>query len=285
MTMSAPSPALRPLFEQMSTALVAEITRDIGFGKTVVFGAALTCAIAAVSGLARLFAPPHSDVALFVISFGAGTLYGIVRVATSAIRYVDKRTGQSVTVALPLVFGFGLGLLGFGVDAVLSLIPIPSIVPDLVLAAGLSAVWFVRYRRAPPLRFDGVPMVGVSLALLGMADPALPSTIMWNDPKALPPDFLAYEANVTRPDAIRVTYSLYQRVAGPVLQVVAEFPTSYVWIHPSDQITLSGLTLDVSRTASGVLVRATNTHAPASGRLFQDALRMTLAACKPAAAS
>ena len=124
-------------------------------------------------------------------------------------------------------------------------------------------------------------MVGVSLTLLNMADAMVPSTIMWNDPKALPADFLAYEASVTRADAIRVTYSLYQRPTGPVLQVIAEFPASYAWIHPSDRATLSGLTLDVSETPSSVVVRATNTHAPATGRLFQDALRIALNACKP----
>ncbi len=280
MVLTAPSAALHPLFEQIAGAIGAEALRDMGFAGPVLYGAALTCAIAAASGLARVFVP-DAPVPLLMLCFAAGSVYGIVNVVTSAIRYVDKRTGQDVTIVQPFVIGFGLGLLAFGVDQLLALIPvIPSVVPDVLLAIGLFAVWYVRYRRPPQLRFDGVPQVGMTRALLKMADPATPTTVVWNDPKALPPDGLVYQASVVRPDSLRITSAFYKYPTGPTLQVIVEFPASYRWAHASDSVTFDGLTLDVSRTASSVVVRARNTQGAATGKLFQHALSVALNACK-----
>jgi hypothetical protein len=280
MTLSAPSAALRGLFEQIAAAVVAEVLRDTSFWKSVLFAGGVTSAIATVTGAARLLMTPGSSpVPLLVISFVVGTIYGVVRVALSNTKWVDKDSGQEVTPAIPLVYGFGLGMVAFGIEALLSLIPVPSIVLAPLLATACFTVWFKRYR--PGLRFNRIPEVGISRSLLMMADPTALSSIAWNDPAALPPDGLTYRASIKRPDAILVTCASYRRPPGLALQVIVEFPASYRWRHPSERVVMEGITLEVSATPASVVVQATNTHAAATPRLFVHALSIAVHACAP----
>lgn len=250
MTLSAPTATLRQFFEEISAAHMAELMRGSSIWKDLLFNAAVLCSIAAVAGAARFILDP--GVPLLVVSFAAGTAYGVGRVVTWQIRFVGKRTGQDMTVVVPLIIGFGLGLFGFGVEALLSLLPVPSVASAALLAGALFAVWFKRYGE-PALSFDHVPQPNVTRSLLALADLNTISHVTWHDPAALPSDGLTYQASVTRSDAVRVTCAMYTYPAGSTLQVLAEFPPSYRWRH-AGPVVLDGITLEASTTASGVVV-------------------------------
>ena len=278
LSLTAPAASLLELFQRFGAALSEELLQSMSLFPEVVFGAGVASAIAAVASVARLVG--FTAVALVVICCVVGTFYGIVRIGLGNTRYVSRRSGQDVTVAMPLVVGFGYGLVAAGEEALLSLTPVPSLVFALVLAPSLGALWFFRYR--PRSTFsDRIPGLGATLALLRRADPASVATVTWNDLRALPSDGLRYGAHVTRADGARIACAIYLRAQGEALQITADFPPSYLWRYPTERVVLDGLTLEHRVDADGAHVRTTNTHARASEALSVKAVSMTALACAP----
>jgi len=269
MTLNAPSASLAELFDRAASAYSEELLRQMSFLPNLFVGAGVTCAVAAVAGVARLLGAEPA--AQFVFCCVVGTVYGVFRILLGTTRFVSKRTGQDITVAIPLVLGFGYGLFAWMVEAVLALLPVPSVVPTPLLALVFLALWF--RRRGSPTHLDRVPHLGTTRALMHLADPAAVASVEWNGRQ--------YRAQVTRSDGARVTCTSEPAPQGEALQVVVDFPPSYRWRHATPQLVIDGLTLESRADADGVHVRTTNTHALASGRLFLQALSVTANACTP----
>jgi hypothetical protein len=281
-SLTAAAGDLRALFSSVVIALSDDLGRSIGMMGSVVYGAAVSSALAVVVGLARLGGAPEGS-PLLVFAFVVGTLYGVVRVVTWKIRWVDKRSGQSITGAMPLVVGFGYGLVSFGIEALFSLVPVvPTVVPTLLATAGFVMLWRSRYRERFPGLDERIPFIGVSSALLRMADANATATVSWADPSAPRTTPETYRASVHLPEGARVTCACYTHAASLTLEVVAEFPAGFVWIHPTERVSFDGLTLEVTQGPTGSVVRTTNTHAPGTPMLFAKAITVSLAACRRA---
>lgn len=273
MSLSAPSAALAELFRRVSEGAVEEMRLEGSLLGDVVYGAAVTCAIAGAAGVARLAGVPPGG-PLFVLCLLIGTLYGVVKVVLWRVRFMDKRTGQDVTIVVPLVVGFGFGFFACLVEIALSLLPVPSVASALVLALAFFALWRARYR--PRTRGLGqIPAGGVTQAMLAMADPQAIATIAWNDGTAVPTDGPPYRASIVRSDGVRVTCAS-TGPEGAVFQVIAEFPPTHQWRHPSPSVSMDGVTLERIEDAGGTRVQTS-----AQGRQVLAALAMAANACSP----
>ncbi len=281
-SLSARAADLRALFVATGQTITDDLLRDIGFTPKILYGLAVASGLAIVTGLARLL-PGTTPEMLLVFSFVLGTAYGVVRVVTWKIKWIDKRSQQDITIVMPMVVGFGYGLVAFGIEAALACIPfVPSAVSALLLAVGLGALWRAKYRPRHPGLGDRVPCVGLSRELFGVADPASLASVTWSHAAAAT-EPTTYRASAVRADGTEMTCAWQTQAGRTWLEITASFPAGFRWRHPTERVLLDGITLELAAGPKGPMVRATNTHAPATGRLLVQALSITLHACGAAA--
>lgn len=264
-SLSAPAGELARFFAQITELGSGEIVADLSTLTWVLGGAWVLSAVAIVSGIAHLFVGDREPVFRFVVAMGAGIAYGVVKIIRARVRFIDKVSGQDVTFTVPFSIGFAVGLFGFGLEALLSLAPIPSVVPAVLLFALFFFLWF---RRRPPERklFDQIPHVGFSAALMRMAEPDAPASISWRG--------RSYDAHASLPNGIRVTCRAGAGPHGSGFELIAEFPPGRAWRYSQPRLVVDFVSLEHETNANGARVRATNSGPSVSAKNLVDALNI-----------
>lgn len=260
--LSGPAGELAPFFAKLAAAASSELISDLSTLTWVLGGAWILSAVAVVSGLTHLLVGDREPVFRFVMAMVAGTVYGIVKIIRARVRFVDKASGQDVTFTVPFSIGFAVGLFGFGLEALLSLLPIPSVIPAVVLCAVFFALWF---RRRPPDRklYDHVPHIGFGAALLRGARADAPASIRWRGS--------SYDANALLTSGIRITCRAGAGPHGSGFELVAEHPPGRVWRYAQPSL-VDFVHLAHEATANATRVRATNSAPAATTKNLIDAL-------------
>ena len=263
--LSAPAGELASFFAQLTVIGSNEFIADLSTLTWLLGGAWILSAVAIVSGITHLLVGDREPVFRFVIAMVAGTVYGVVKIIRSRVRFVDKASGQDITFTVPFSIGFAVGLFGFGLEALLSLSPIPSVVPATLLFALFFFLWF---RRRPPERklYDQLPHLGFSAALMRMAQPDAPASISWRGS--------SYDANASLQNGIRVTCRAGAGPHGSGFELIAEHPPGKAWRYSQPRLVVDFVNLEHETTPNGTRVRATNSAPSASTKNLVDALNI-----------